>query len=54
MYESADIIQYLVDTYGTGETPKGLEANTLTLPSLPPSLPPSHRKCPNPPTLFNT
>ena len=25
MYESSDIIQYLVETYGTGEVPKGLE-----------------------------
>lgn len=26
MYESGDIIQYLVDNYGTGETPAGLGA----------------------------
>ncbi|GAB5031723.1 thioredoxin family protein [Nannochloropsis oceanica] len=31
MYESADIIQYLVDTYGTGETPSGLGAGTANV-----------------------
>jgi len=31
MSESADVIQYLVDTYGTGETSKGLEAKTTTI-----------------------